>query len=218
MTRSQMVANVLAVYDQATEGEREYGEQWYRTAHAAAARIGRKHDVPARTVAAVISALSPSNKWHQNIVDAERFVEAYANGRRYEQGEPGASTYPVGRHKAWDILHGMYDDVEDAFLTGTAKKTHAFFLSIARPLDNIYTVTVDGHMYNVARDERTPLSEVPDLNSAGRYEDVSDAVVEASAARGVTPQAMQATTWLVWRRLDNWQLGLGDMLLTTERM
>ncbi len=203
--------NVLAVYARATEGEREYGEQWYPVAHAAAARIAKAYGSDIDTVAAVISALSPSNVWHNNLVDAERFVEEHAAGRQYENGPPVATTYPVGRFKAWDILHGMYDHPRQAFETGTAKKTLAFYECIARPYENTGTVVVDGHAWNIATSTKVPLSDVPNLNRAGRY--------CGPRLRSRIVQAWHydaGSTGHMWRR--GAQLSLDDLLLTTERI
>ena len=214
-----LTPNVLQVYDMATEGEREYGEAWYPLAHKAASRIAVKYDVDMRVVAAVISALSPSNRWHQNLFDAERFVEAWADGRNKRKQLPPVTsvTYSQNWQKAWDLLRGLYDDPVEAFETGTAEKTRAFYLAIAEPYSNTNHVVVDGHAWNIATNRRRPLKEVPNL-SKGRYRKCSRTYVRASHERGVTPQAMQATCWIVWRRLTNWQLEMDDLLLTTERM
>ena len=207
--------NVLAVWNRATEGEREYGENWYPMAHKAAARIAKAYGVSVPKVAGVISALSPNNKWHQNLVDAETFVEFWTDAKTGNW--PTASTYPVGRQKAIDILTGLHENPVDAFMTGRAHKTLAFYLSIAFPYPSLDTVVVDGHAWNIATNQRLPLDKIGSI-TARRYEACSMAYVRAAIVAGVTPQAMQATCWLAWRRLANWQLDFEDMLLTTERM
>jgi len=206
--------NVLRIYAQATEGEREYGENWYPVAHKAAARIARTTGFTVRQIAGVLSALSPSNRWHQNIVDAERFAIAARDGK----SQPSASTYPIGRAKAWDILTEVVEDPEEVFTaTQTSMKTHAFFLSIAGPFSSVDLVVVDGHAWNIATNNRKPLGEVGTITPK-RYKEASRCYVRAAMQAGVTPQAMQATCWLAWRRLASPQTQLEDILLTTERM
>lgn len=194
--RVKMVRNVLGMFEQATEGERTYGEAWYRVAHNAADRIGRVNGVGTRTVAAVIAALSPSNEWQSNLVDAERYVQAHVGG----MDRPGSRTYGPNQRKAWDILAAGPGDLL-RFFGPTAPKTRAFFLSIAEPNENHGTVVVDGHTYNIACGVYTSLSEVPDLGALGRYLPVSEAFCASAVIAGLTPQAMQATCWLTHRRL-----------------
>jgi hypothetical protein len=209
--------NVRLMWDRSTEGEREYGERWYPVAHKAAARIGAVYGFHVRQVSAVISALSPSNQWHQNLVDAEAYCEQAAR-KAPPRRPPSASTYPVGRTKAWDILFGMYDDPEDAFLTGTAMKTHAFFKSIAEPFTNLDTVVIDGHAWNIACGKRQSLREAGSIGKR-KYEAAARCYIRTAIRVGVTPQAMQATCWIAWRRGNQYNLEFDDdLLLTTRRI
>ncbi len=206
--------NVLKVWKQSTEGEREYGEQWYRVAHGAAYRIGLTFGCRTAKVVGVISALSPSNPWHRNLTDAEAYCRAHSRNER----RPTASTYSNGQRKAWAILQDEYDDPLEAFETGSAWKTRAFYLSILNPHKSLDTVVVDGHAWNISTNQRVPLNDVGHIGK-GRYHACARAYVRAAVRENVKPQAMQATTWLTWRRLNGYSLDFdADLLLTTERI
>ena len=48
------------------------GQNWYKNANLKANKIAKKYDLDIYKVAQVISALSPRNKWEQNLKDADK--------------------------------------------------------------------------------------------------------------------------------------------------
>lgn len=211
--RPTMVRNILQVHSEATRDELLKGARWYGDAHAAAALIARETGVQVRTVAAVISALSPSNMWHRNVLDAAEYCKAWRDGL----DRPSASTYGAQQRKAWNILHAERGSDLLSFFAARSYKTRAFFLSIAEPETTHGTVVVDGHTYNIACGVYQPLDRVPDLSKKGRYFPVAEAFVAAGIIADVTPQALQATCWLAWRRIYRYHQDDFHPIVTTKR-
>lgn len=187
--------NILATYYQASENELAYGAEWYAKAHRHAVVFSQRYGVSTRQAAYVISMLSPSNRWDQNLRDAESMLQAHAAGLPLDLVT--VHTYGSNRTKAAAYLQGLIAD-EDLW-TRDSKKTEAFGLLIAGHTDEGH-VCVDGHACAIAMGERVPLDSVPRIRGK-LYDTIADAYREAAERAGVAPHVMQATTWLVWRRL-----------------
>ena len=83
MTYAQLSVNareIVAKFQLATSQEVQLGCDWYRSAFQIADRISDKYVLPTETVAGVIAALSPNNRWERNIIDAEAMLKCYAAG------------------------------------------------------------------------------------------------------------------------------------------
>ena len=113
MTYSQLSHNareIVARFTLATSQEVQLGCDWYPSALKIATRIADKYDLRVETVAGVISALSPSNKWERNVFDAEALIKVWrAGATRDEVLHPKhpiirVCTYLTMKTKAWDIL------------------------------------------------------------------------------------------------------------------
>lgn len=188
--------NILATYFLASESEIRQGIAWYDDAHMIANRIAGSYELASRTVAGVIAALSPSNKWERNIKDADNFCRVFAGG-----GDPleiKVSTYGLNRTKALAILNG--EDI-DTILNG--RKTVAFYHCIAGDDGH---VCIDGHAYNIWMGERIPLDSIPSIGK-GLYASIVSDYIRATTlinrvcqAEYTAPQ-VQAITWIAWRRM-----------------
>ena len=83
MTYAQLSVNareIVAKFTLATSQEVQLGCDWYRSAFQIADRISDKYGLPTETVAGVIAALSPNNRWERNIIDAEAIIKCWAAG------------------------------------------------------------------------------------------------------------------------------------------
>ncbi len=187
-----MVRNILATYYRASRADRAEGVQWYNTAHGIAVGFSRDYGVTLEVAAAVISLLSPSNKWSRNVADAERMLQAYRLGADMDSFT--VSTYSNNKMKAWDLLHGVRD-IETVY--GRGLKTQAFGATIASPTTT-ESVVIDGHAYHIAIAERGPISAVPRLSKKA-YRELEDVYRVAARRASVSPTVMQATTWVTWR-------------------
>lgn len=190
---TRMVDNVLSVYYGSGAEERDEGLRWYRDAHEIAQDLADRYDTEVVVTAAVLSILSPSNRWNTNLRDADAMLSAWRAGLPPESFT--VSTYGQNKRKAWAMLHGEMTP-EEAF-NRRAQKTLNFWALIADP-DGWPGVVVDGHAIGIALGERKPLDSVPRLGIKA-YEALSDAYVVAAQTVGIKPHQMQAITWVAWR-------------------
>ena len=211
MSYSQLSHNareIVARFTLATSQEVQLGCDWYPSALKIATRIADKYDLRVETVAGVIAALSPSNRWERNIFDAEALIKIWrAGATRDEVLDPDAPiikvcTYLGQKTKAWDILT-TNDPVVD-ILKGV--KTIEFFNCITNPM--LDDVCIDGHAYSVWLGERVTLHKVPNLTGKLRKtikQDYRDACafINDELDEQYTAATIQAITWVTHKRIHN---------------
>ena len=188
----RMIYNIISVYRDADETQHAEGLLWYDNAQKAAYLIALKYDVPVYIVAAVISALSPNNKWTRNVTNADALIGAFISGDGLLSVK--VSTYHAMKQKAWDILAARPDyDGAKRMLKG--QKITSFFCDIMGE----FNVTIDGHARNIAYGERIGLTD--DRTNIGKkeYRALQAAYEEAARRVGLMPYQLQAITWRVWR-------------------
>jgi hypothetical protein len=193
------VRNILAVYSLASRGEVVEGREWYDRAYKVAESIATEHGLQTTRVAAVIAALSPSNRWSRNMVDAENLVRAFVIGGRAEAENVKCATYGKMKEKAIQILEADPDSYE-SILKG--QKITAFWRCI---IGDQNTVCVDGHAYCIWFGDRMTLADVPNIGKR-MYAEITDDYVEAArilteSGNPITCYEVQAVTWVAWRRL-----------------
>ena len=196
MTPKLAIRNILATFARATPEELDAGATWYARARAQCELLSSLSFVPLPQVCGVVAALSPSNRWERNLLDAATAlrVAGYDHSRGYAtyagqvakaQKLAQVTPLPMGAEEILDIL-------------GKGLKTRAFFHNILFPSTSQH-VTVDGHAANIARGKRLPLAQT--RVTPREYAALSAAYIEAAAQAGALPTTMQATTWVVWRRV-----------------
>ena len=212
---SDNAREIVARFTLATSQEVQLGCDWYPSAFQIAGRIADKYDLRVETVAGVIAALSPSNRWERNVFDAEALIKVWrAGATRDEVLDPDAPiikvcTYLGQKTKAWDILH-RFDPPMDEWqeITQILKgvKTIEFFNCITNPkLDD---VCIDGHAYSVWLGERVTLHKVPNLTGKIRArikQDYRDACtfINEELHESYTAADIQAITWVTHKRIHN---------------
>jgi hypothetical protein len=170
--------NVVAMYDQATQGEKDTGRDWYPNAHKIANVMAQTWGVPPREAAGMIAAYSPQTAWGKNLMEADEVLRT-----KQPIGGPGAhlsivrtpaelqeTRYGVmasglNRTRAAGVLSGT--DFEDVFagkrnksgaLPPKALKIRAFGELISRggqnPAQEVPDVVIDRHAAGVARGVR----------------------------------------------------------------
>jgi hypothetical protein len=189
---TRLIRNIITVYHSATSEERVEGLFWYQTAHNDAMALATRHGVTLEQAIGVIAALSPGREWGMNLLDADKLIGAFVNGRP----TPTVGTY--GRknvNKALDILRGNAPlDV----LPPTGPKVRAFYALILNPDAPDGTPCVDRHAKAIALGKVLPESDV--AVAVAHYTWYAVHYVEASKALGLLPHQVQAITWLAWRR------------------
>lgn len=191
--------NILAVFFQASEAELQEGSNWYASAFNTARTIACRYDLPGGidTVAAVIAALSPNNRWERNVRDAEALIRVYTLG-----GEVDAlkvSSYSRNKAKAVRILKG-----EAPLDVLGGNKVRAFYHCIAD--HSSLDICIDGHAFSIWSGQRVTTTKTPKLTDklyASIAEDYRLAAVVIRQVTGMcyTARQVQAVTWVVWRNL-----------------
>ncbi len=208
MTYSQLSHNareIVAKFTLATSQEVQLGCDWYPSALKIAARIGEKYDLSAQTVAGVIAALSPNNRWERNIIDAENIIKCWrAGGTRSDLLAVKVCTYGKMKEKAIDILTTPIGVNIKETLKG--KKIVEFFNCITNPLLN--DVCIDGHAYSVWFGQRLTMKEVPAIGKKLRHQIKTDycdatAFINEELDTAYTPADIQAITWVTHKRIYN---------------
>ena len=191
----RMVHNVMACYRAADSVQVAEGLLWYSDAQKAAHSIAAKYGIAVYIVVAVISALSPNNKWARNVVNADALIAAFLRGDGIDAVK--VSTYHAMKKKAWDILAARPDyDGAKRMLKG--QKITSFFMDIMGE----FNVTIDGHARNIAYDEKVGLTDDRTNIGVREYRALQAAYEEAARRIGLMPYQLQAITWRVWR--DRW--------------
>ena len=72
--------SILAVFFAATDLEKINGVQWYNVAQNASGAMAERYGISLETVAGVVAALSPNNRWERNLRDADNLISAYTLG------------------------------------------------------------------------------------------------------------------------------------------
>ena len=204
MTRH--IDSIIAMYFSSSKVDRVKGKNWYSNAYSIACTLGKKYGVHSNTVSAVISALSPSNKWNRNVEDAEMMLRANAYDLDLTECKP--STYGKQKLKAIAILEGNVSDDEVLKRILSGQKTKSFYANISTN-GKTTDCTIDGHAYNIWIGTVTNLNDVPNMTPKTYkmiQEDYRKAAVEISSITEsetgeiLTASEIQAITWVAYRR------------------
>jgi hypothetical protein len=178
--------DILKVYSLATPEELIAGASWYQDANTLAHFLVHTPDhrpgVSVYQAAGVIAALSPLIPWERN---KELVIRAIVDHKA--SGTLGNSVTAANR-----ILAG-----EDALDVLKSDKVRNFYLSI---LGDSTAVCIDRHAWEVFEGKRYADKDRPSVTKK-RYKEAADAYREAATSTGESATALQAITWLVWRRI-----------------
>lgn len=182
-----MKSNVLQVYQSCSPGEVLENKDWYVRARLWCEHRAGMYNLEVRTVAGVISALSPRNKWERNLIDADQLLYAVFNG--YSASWVVSSTFMKNVLKAYDIA--LYQRPE---LAENGLKTQAFLNCIADPSCDAVVIDV-WSLRVVLGDMSMKAREI----KHDKYEEYSQAYRLAGKEVGLLPMEMQAVTWCAAR-------------------
>ncbi len=189
--------NIIAIYKLAKPSEIYDGLSWYINANKDCQEIADKFKIPLHIVVGEVSALSPNNKWSNNIQNAHDLIRAFIDGNDMDSVK--VRTYHKMKQKAWSILQQMpsYDETI-TILNG--KKIVSFFKNI---MGDESEITIDGHARNIYYNDKQGLT-TPNTNiKKSEYADIQKAYQRASKKLGIKAYELQAITWVTWRRIHN---------------
>lgn len=185
----QYVDNIVKMYHLASDDDQEIGRSWYQQASRFCETLAENYDRSLAAVAGIMSALSPSTSYEQNIIDTVNVIA--------ENDHETVSTYGKQHAKALEIR----DEGIDPALVMGQNKTAAFWLNIVNPTTS-GRVTVDRHSARVAVDWTMNADEVYFYNNTtAKYSVLEHAYQLAAEHLDILPHVLQAITWTAYRRL-----------------
>jgi len=176
--------NLDFFFNASTDANIKDGLNWYKGANIKANVIAKKYKLDAYKVAQVISALSPRNKWEQNIKDADKVCEAFKLG--LHPTDIKVCTFHTNKFKAFNILANKVD------ITQKSLKTYNFVHNIAYLSDEHLTVDI-WHLRACFKDDIKISS-----SSIGKvaYSQIKKLTLKKANKLGVKGYELQAILWV----------------------
>ena len=176
--------NLDYFFNLATDEEIKQGKRWYQEANQFCEEVAKEYNVTPLQVASVVSALSPRNRWEQNLKDAKKVFQAIQEGKEAE--EIKVCTFHKNKFKAFELAKG------NIFITEDSPKTYNFVRNIAH-LDPT-ALTVD--IWHI----RASLKQFKSIGSAqiGKvaYKQIKALTIKKANKLGLTGFEYQAILWL----------------------
>jgi len=176
--------NLDYFFNLATDDEITEGRQWYKLANHFCNNVAREYNTTPLRVASVVSALSPRNRWTQNLIDAKKVFKAIEDGKSPEDIK--VCTFHKNKFKAFELAKG------NIFITEDSPKTYNFVRNIAH-LDPT-AVTID--IWHI----RASLRQFKNIGSAqiGKlaYKQIKDLTIKKANKLGLTGYEYQAIIWI----------------------
>jgi len=176
-------ANIKRVYNEATAAEKDYWGNWYYNAQKDVKNLSNIFKIRFDVTAAIVAALSPGNKWVDNLIAAAKLIK----------GESIIHAYPDNIRKALEIKKTNIPKV-------SGPKVTVFYQSLIDPDSVKSQVVSDGHAINVWMGKKLSLRSAPSISKKIRNKIESD-YIKAAEELGVSPQSVQAVTWYIWKCL-----------------
>lgn len=188
----EMVSNILKVYADANPSDVAEGLEWYAQANRLAQSLAAGTSYTIEQTAGIIAAISPRLHWSKNTIYPAHILRYHASANRnvetWRAGEQGMSVTYKRREDALRILDGA----DPAEILG--QKTWAFYCNI---LGDSEEVTVDVWATKIVMGD----PNLYDSPSRPAYSRIADAYRDAADAIGISPRALQAATWVAYRKL-----------------
>ena len=192
------MSNLVRWWNDSSPMDREYGLIAYRSYRD---RIG---SLTSRTspekACAVFALLSPNSDFNGNVRSFQIVMAGFRRKpRRLTVDElQGLRTYRTCAARAYRILQG---EPPAKVFGPTAPKTWNFYHNLLDPRD-VRFVTIDGHMYNLWRGERSSLNVAAARFKPAVYEEIAGDFKELAKALGLVPNQLQATVWWAYKRIN----------------
>jgi hypothetical protein len=137
LTKSQLAKvskNLDNCFNNATTEHIENGLLWYDQANEFCEEQSRKYNVSTFTVASIVSALSPRNKWKTNLKDTLTVLNAVNDN--LHPLDVKVSTFHTNKFKAFALAKGSI------YITNESRKTYSFVCNVGNLDPNRVTVDV----------------------------------------------------------------------------
>lgn len=177
--------NLDHFFNLATPEEITEGKQWYKLANHFCNNVAHQYNTTPLIVASVVSALSPRNRWTQNLIDAKKVFKAIEQGKEPE--EIKVCTFNRNKFKAFELAKG------NIFITEDSPKTFNFVRNIAHLDPSALTIDI-WHI-------RASLKQFKSIDSAqiGKiaYSQIKALTIKKANKLGLTGYEYQAIIWIV---------------------
>ena len=186
----RVTVNSATWLGRATPSDIVEGKQWYAEAMAYAEFLSVTFNISKVVAAAVISALSPNNKWERNKIDAFNLIQAWWNADSIESVK--VCTYNANKVKAWKVL------TEGMSILRKSRKTHAFALNVG--MNDVDHVTLDKWMFRAFSTTSKKPIKCQESVTPKQYDELSDIFCRFAKRKGYKPYELQAILWVVIRK------------------
>ena len=176
--------NLDYFFNLATDEEIKQGQRWYKEANKFCEAVAKQYNTTPLIVASVVSALSPRNKWEQNLKDSKKVFKAIKDGKSPEDIK--VCTFHSNKFKAFELAKG------NIYITENSPKTYNFVRNIAH-LDPT-AVTVD--IWHI----RVCIKQFKSIGNASigkvAYKQIKDLTIKKAEKLGLKGFEYQAILWL----------------------
>lgn len=184
--------NLKAWLYEATDQEWAAGSEWYKEAQDFCEALAKQYELDPYQVAAVVSALSPNNKWERNKVDAQAVIVAHLNG--LDEDSVKVCTYNANKRRAFEILRGNTE------ITAKSPKTHAFAMNVG--LNSPEHITIDKwHLRSCVTKPKDGVTECAETCTAVQYRRIEAITAKVAKEFGLKGYAAQAIIWVTIKRV-----------------
>lgn len=179
--------------DIANEDQKRAGLSWYKEAQDFAQYLSQTFNIDSYICAAVISALSPNNKWQRNKIDAFNVCQAFKTGM--DSKSVKCCTYNANKEKAFAILSG------DTSITSKSPKTHSFAMNVGLLSED--HVTVDKwHIRACLASPKEGICDTVEGCTPAQYRRIEAITVKLAKSYKMRGFEVQAIIWTAIK--DNW--------------
>ena len=176
--------NLDYFFNLATPAEIKQGRQWYKLANQYCIDVAKEYKTTPLIVASVVSALSPRNRWQQNLKDTIKVFQAIKNGKSPEDIK--VCTFHKNKFKAFELAKG------NIYISEQSPKTYNFVRNIAH-LDPT-SLTID--IWHI----RACLKQFKNISNAqiGKlaYKQIKALTIKKAEKLGLKGFEYQAVLWL----------------------
>lgn len=194
LTDREIYNNLKSYMFAATNEEWTEGKNWYFDAQVFCKSLAKQYDIDSYKVAAVVSALSPNNKWERNKIDAEAVIVAFKNGLTADSVK--VCTYNANKRKAFEILYGNIE------ITAKSPKTHSFAMNVG--LNSPDHITIDKwHLRACVASYLDGVQECMESCTAVQYRRIEAITADLAKAYNLKGYELQAIIWVTIKRTWN---------------